>query len=582
MILRYLRPRDWLMMVCCIALITCSVYLELRIPEYMSEITYHLQIGDATDTVISCGWRMLLCALGGLCTTILTSVLASRISSSLCSILREKQFKRIETWSRQDLESFSVASLITRSTNDVYQLQQFVGRAINMVIKAPLLAIWAILKITSSAFEWTAVTIVAMVILLAVISLVMWRGVPYIKKMQWFVDTVNEETKAELEGMRTIRAYNAEQQTIEKFDKSSDDLLENGVTTVRIMSLLQPFTSSMMSFLTMAIYWVGAGIINSAEGDMNRQMLLFSDMIVFTSYATMVLSSVMMAAGILRMLPNFLVSSRRIEEVITHDSSLGEGSSTAGSATAPGEVEFDHVSFSYPGSSNEILHDISFLIGKGGTLAIIGPTASGKSTVMALMARLYDTSAGTVRIGGKDVRDYSSEELSSMLGYVPQTSVIFSGTMRDNVAYGGKERSDEEVLAALDVAQLSELLSRMPEKLDSDVSQHGWNLSGGQKQRLSIARAVCKDPQIYLFDDTFSALDSRTDRDLRAALKERTKGSTKIIVSQRVGTIIDADRIIVLDHGKVIGHGKHSELMQTCELYREIAQSQLEDFDDRE
>ena len=569
------------MVACCVMLIVCQVYLDLRIPEYMSEITYHLQVGDATDVVVRCGRNMLACAFISLGLAICTSVLASRVASALCRTLRELQFRRIQTWSRQDLDSFSVASLITRSTNDVYQMQQFIGRAINMVIKAPILAIWAVFKITSSAFEWTAVTAVAMVILLVAMMLIMWRGVPYIRKMQWFVDAVNAETREELEGMRTIRAYNAEQRTIGEFDRSSDDLRDNAVKAVRIMSALHPFASSMMSFLTMAIYWVGAAVINSASGDMDRQMLLFSDMIVFTSYATMVLSSVMMATGILRMLPNIIVSSKRIEEVILHESPIKDGPLKASDASDPGAVSFDHVSFSYPGTDVEVLHDVSFSVGRGETLAIIGPTASGKSTIINLIARLYDASSGTVSVGGSDVRQYAEDELSSMIGYVPQTAVVFTGSMKDNVCYGGAEGTDDEAMRALRIAQLDDLVHRLPEGLDSDVSQHGWNLSGGQKQRLSIARAVRKDPPIYLFDDTFSALDSKTDRDLRSALSKETAGSTKIIVAQRVGTILDADRIIVLENGAVVGSGKHSELMETCDLYREIAMSQLEDFDDR-
>ena len=580
MILRYLRGRDWTMIACCVALIIGQVYLDLRIPEYMSEITYRLQTGDGTDEIAECGIRMIACAFASLGLALCTSVLSARAASSLCRTLREKQFRKIATWSRQDLDSFSVASLITRSTNDVYQLQQFIGRAINMVVKAPVLAVWALLKITSSAFEWTAVTGAAMAVLLIAISLVMWRGTPYIRKMQWFVDAVNSETREELEGMRTIRAYNAEAKTEKEFDRSSEDLRDNAVKAVKIMSLMHPLASSMMSFLTMGIYWVGAGVIEASSGNADAQMRLFSDMIVFTSYATMVLSSVMMATGILRIMPNIIVSSRRIEEVISHDSPIRDGSLYAEDALEPGAVEFDHVSFKYPGSEREALHDVTFRAEPGSTLAIIGPTASGKSTIISLIARLYDATEGSVSVGGRDVREYREDDLDSMIGYVPQTAVVFTGSMKDNVGYGGKARSDEMIERAIRVAQLSELVERMPDGMDSDVSQHGWNLSGGQKQRLSIARAVCKDPPIYLFDDSFSALDSRTDRNLREALKKETAGATKIIVAQRVGTIIDADEILVLDEGRIVDSGTHEELMAACPLYREIAQSQLEDFDD--
>ena len=573
-ILRYLRKRDWLMVACCVILIVCQIYLDLRIPEYMSEITYHLEVGDTTDVVVRCGRDMLACAFISLGLAICTPVLASRVASALCRTLRELQFRRIQTWSRQDLDSFSVASLITRSTNDIYQIQQFIGLAICTVIKAPILAVWAIFKIAASAFEWTAASAVAMVVLLVAMTLILWRGVPYIRKMQWFVDAVNAETRGELEGMRTIRAYNAEQRTMEDFDKTSEDLRDNAVKTVRIMSALHPFALSMISFLTMTIYWIGAAIINSASGDVDHQMLLFSDMIKFTTYATMVLSSVMMAKGVLKLLPNIIISSRRIEEVISHESPIKDGPLKASDASEPGAVSFDHVSFSYPGTDVEVLHDVSFSVGRGETLAIIGPTASGKSTVINLIARLYDASSGTVSVGGSDIKQYTIDELNSMIGYVPQTAVVFTGSMKDNVCYGGAEGTDEEAMRALRIAQLDDLVHRMPEGLDSDLSQHGWNLSGGQKQRLSIARAVHKDPSIYLFDDTFSALDSKTDRDLRSVLSKETSGSTKIIVTQRVGTILDADRIIVLENGAVVGSGKHSELMESCDLYREIAMSQ--------
>lgn len=570
------------MVACCVVLIMGSVYLDLRIPEYMSEITYHLQAGTATEVVWECGIRMLACALGSFGLAIMTAALSNRVATALCRTLRERQFSQVGTWSRQDLDSFSVASLVTRSTNDVYHLQQFMGRAIQTVIKAPIIAVWAIFKIASSSFQWTTVTVIAMVILVTCIGAILYRGIPYIRKMQWFVDEVNAETREELEGMRTIRAYNAEGHQTRKFDRSSDNLLDNSVTVVRIMALMPPLASSMMNFLTMAIYWVGAILINSAAGDTNTQMILFSDMIVFTSYATQVLSAVLMATGILRQLPTVMVSSKRIEEVISHESPIRDGTLRASDAVSPGEVEFDHVSFTYPGTDKEVLHDVSFKVPEGGTLAIIGPTASGKSTMVNLVARLYDATSGTVRVGGVDVRDYVEEELSSMLGYVPQTAVMFSGTLRENVCYGGTERTDEQAMRAIGIAQLGELVERLPNGMDSDVSQHGWNLSGGQKQRVSIARAVCKDPPIYLFDDTFSALDSRTDRDLRDALDREIGGATRIIVAQRVGTILDADRILVIEDGRVVGDGRHEDLMDTCDLYREIALSQLEDFDDKQ
>ncbi len=567
------------MVVCCTILITGQVYLDLRIPQYMSEITYHLQAGGATELIASSGRDMVICALGSLVLAICAAALSARVAAALCRTLRKEQFRCIERWSRQDLDSFSVASLITRSTNDVYQIMQFMGRAIQIVIKAPIMAVWATYKIASSSFEWTAATAVAMLVLAISMTLILRRGIPFIRKMQWFVDTVNEETQEELEGMRTIRAYNGESYQTSKFDASSQKLMDNAVTATRILAPLHPISSSMMNFLTMAIYWIGAGLINGTPGT-DDQMMLFSDMIVFSSYATQVMMSIMMATGILRQLPNVMVSSKRISDVIGHESPIKDGPLTADDATDPGDVVFEDVCFTYPGSENEVLKGISFTVRKGETLAIIGPTASGKSTIIDLIARMYDVTSGRVLVGGKDVREYREDELASMIGYVPQGAVIFSGTMRDNVAYGGKSHTDADVERAIRIAQLEELVARMPEGVDSDISQHGWNLSGGQKQRLSIARAICKDPQIFLFDDTFSALDSKTDRDLRDALRKETPESTKIVVAQRVGTILDADRILVIEEGRVVGYGRHAELMESCELYREIAMSQLEDFDD--
>ena len=567
------------MVACCILLITGQVYLDLRIPEYMSEITYHLQAGDATDVIAECGVDMVACALISFVLAVATAALASRVASALCRTLRKMQFSRIESWSGEDLDSFSVASLVTRSTNDVYHLQQFIGRAIQSVVKAPIIAVWAIWKIAGSSFQWTSVTIVAMVVLLVCMAVILSRGIPYIRRMQWFVDEVNAETREELEGMRTIRAYNGEAHQTREFEESSDHLRDNAVAVTRTMSYMHPLSAAMMNFLTMAIYWVGATVIDQAYGSTEEQMVLFSDMIVFTSYATQVLSAVMMTTGILRQLPNVMVSSKRIEDVIIHESAVRDGALGASDATEPGEVRFEHVSFTYPRTDAEVLHDVSFTVRRGETLAIIGPTASGKSTIVSLIARLYDATSGHVYVGGRDVREYRVGDLSSMIGYVPQTAVVFSGSLLDNIRYGGADRTEEQAERALRIAKLGDLADRLPEGIRSDVNQHGWNLSGGQKQRLSIARAVCKDPSIYLFDDTFSALDSKTDRDLRETLSREIAEATKIIVAQRVGTILDADEIVVLEHGRVVGRGRHAELMASCELYREIARSQLEDFD---
>ncbi len=575
MILRYLSGRDRLMVAACVVLIAFQVYLDLRIPEYMSGITDHLQAGTATEVVVRDGERMLLCAFASVAAALGTVVLAARVSSSLCNRLRSMLFESVGSFSRQDMDGFSAASLITRSTNDVYQIQQFLPRAISIVVKAPLIAVLAVWKISGSAFEWTAATVVCMLVMLAAFSVMLWRGMPYIRRTQRYVDSVNRITRDGLEGTRGIRAYNAEPRQEARLAEASGRLLDNSLSQVRIMSPMHAMASSMMNFLILAIYWIGAGLIQSAGGQA-EQMSLFSDMVVFTSYATQVISAVMMSTGILRGLPRVMVSSRRIEEVVTHEPSVTDGPG-APDTGIQGEVRFEDVSFTYPGTDREVLSHVTFSASPGETVAVIGPTASGKSSLVNLVPRLYDVTSGRVTVDGVDVREYRLEDLYSRIGYVPQTPVVFKGTVRENVAYGGADgATDREVERALGIAQLLDHVRTMPEGIDTDLSQHGWSLSGGQRQRLVIARAVCRKPSIYIFDDTFSALDYRTDRDLREALDRETRGATRIVVAQRVGTIMDADRIVVLDRGRVVGQGTHAELMRSCPLYREIAESQLE------
>ena len=581
MILRHLSWRGWLMLAACVFLIAGQVYLDLRIPEYMGIITDHLQAGTATEIVASDGARMVACALLSLLLAACTAVLAARVSADLCHTLRMRLFASVGAFSRQDVDGFSASSLITRSTNDVYQIQQFLPRAINMVVKAPMIGVMAVWKISSSSFQWTAVTVIAMVVLLAAFSAMLYRGMPYMRSMQRHVDSVNMMAREGLEGARGIRAYNAEPRQEARLAEASGRLLDNSLTLVRVMAPMHALASSMMNFLTLAIYWVGAGIIQSAAGP-GEQMSLFSDMIVFTSYATQIISAVMMASGIIRGLPRVMVSSRRICEVIDHIPSVSDPAEPA--VTEPrGRVEFRDVTFRYPGTDRDVLSGVSFVAEPGETVAIIGPTASGKSTLVSLIPRLYDVTSGSILVDGADVRSYTFEELNSRLGYVPQTAVVFSGTVRDNVNYGGGSgsRDDRDVERALRVAQLWDFVSGLPDGVDTDLAQHGWSLSGGQRQRLAIARAVCRDPGVYLFDDTFSALDYRTDRDVREALDRETSGATRIVVAQRVGTIMDADRIIVLDGGHVVGIGTHVELMDSCLLYREIAESQTEASDAR-
>lgn len=574
LILKYLRPVDWAHVALCVLLILFQVYLDLRIPEYMSDITTHLQMGLGTDIVARDGTRMLICALVSFAASIMTGILASRISASLSRTLRRLEFEQVQSFSHQDIDYFSAASLVTRSTNDVYHIQQFVARGLVIVVKAPAMAIWAVMKISGSTMEWTVATAVAIIIMMMAIFIIMRANIPLVKRIQWLMDGVNHSTRENLEGVRVIRAYNADERQHAKFDKASGDLLDNNVKAVHIMAPLHPISSSMMSFLTLAIYWLGAGILMSAHSQ-TEQMYLFSDMIVFTSYATQVINSVMMLSGIIRGLPRAMVSAGRIEEVINHSPGIVGGCSDVG--RGEGTLEFRNVSFTYPGESRTVLSDISFVVNPGETLAIIGPTGSGKSSIVNLIPRFYDVTSGSVLVDGIDVKECSLESLRSKIGYVPQRPIIFGGTIEDNVNYGegSDDRTESEIVAALETAQASSFVDALPNGMRSDLAQYGRTLSGGQRQRISIARAICKNPEIYIFDDTFSALDYKTDRDLRSALKVSTANATKIIVAQRVGTILDADRIIVIDKGRIVGDGTHDTLMKDCPLYRDIAESQL-------
>ena len=574
MILKYLGRRDWIWVIACVAFIVCQVYFDLRIPEYMSEITDHIQMGMGSDIVARDGLAMVVCSLLSLAASLCAGAMSARTAACLSRNLRKLEFERVQSFSKQDINSFSAASLITRSTNDVYHIQEFTARGLQISVKAPIMAVWALSKINAGAFEWTAVTAIALIVLVMVIILLVKLNFPFMKRIQWLMDGVNRSTRENLEGLRVIRAYNAEGYQQEKFDRANEDLLKNNLTAVRIMAPLHPISSSLMNFLTLAIYWIGAGIIVSTSSQA-EQMTLFSDMIVFTTYATQVVMSVMMLTGIFRGLPRAMVSASRIEEVIEHEPAIRDGPGV-GDTEQKGTVEFRDVAFSY-GDDREVVSDISFKVEAGQTFAIIGPTGSGKTSLVNLIPRMYEATSGSVMVDGHDVKEYGLRELRSRIGYVPQSAVIFSGSVKENVNYGegANDRSEDDIHRALDIAQASSFVDSMSEGMDSFISQHGRNVSGGQKQRISIARAVCREPEIYIFDDTFSALDYRTDRDLRAALKRETSGHTTIIVAQRIGTIMDADRIIVLENGRIVGDGDHASLMNDCPLYREIAESQL-------
>lgn len=547
--------------------------MDVSIPDYMGEITDNIVLGEP-DIVVEKGIMMLVCAFLSLITSYGAGFTLANLSASVGRNMRTQQFDHVQAFSVEDINRFSAASLITRSTNDVSQIQTFIARGLQATIKCPILTVWALSKIYGSSIEWSLVVIAGILVLMVVMFVTIYFAGKHFRKVQWLTDSVNRSVRENLDGIRVIRAYGAEKYQEAKLADSNDDLLANNIKAKKIMAFGFPISQSMMNFVSLGIYWIGASLI-IAITDQSAQLIKYSDMIVFTSYATMILGAVMMFFGILRQLPRAMVGYRRIEEVVDTESTIRDGTVTEG--TEHGTVRFDDVSFTYPGSDRKVLDGVSFTVKAGSTFAIIGPTGSGKSTLISLITRFYDATSGTVAVDGVDVKEYTQKALHARLGYVPQTAIIFSGSVSENVNYGdgSEKRASDDVHRALRIAQAKEFVEKMPEKEGSHVSQHGKNVSGGQKQRISIARAVCKGPEIYLFDDSFSALDYKTDRQLRDALREETRGSTVIIVAQRIGTIMDADEILVLDEGRVLGLGTHEELMNSCEVYRDLAISQL-------
>ena len=576
MIMRYFSRRDWVYTAFAVVLILIQVYLDLRIPSHMSEITVALKHSDMA-TVNSEGTLMLICALFSAVSGIVNGVFASKVAANVSYTLRRLQFENVLRFSKKDVDDFSAASLITRSTNDVYQLQLFIARGLHIIVHAPAIAVLAIIVILGKDWHWTAATAVTMVFLVIVLAAVMSYSTKRFRKIQFLMDGVNSATRENLNGVRVIRAYNAEAYQKDKFDTANDAMLRNDLEVTRAMSVMFPLTSSLMNFLTMAIYWIGAGLIMNTPA-YETQIVLFGDMVVFSSYAMQIFSGFMMFAQIFRMMPRATVSSKRITEVIERVPSVpDDGTEVPEDST----VVFDHVSFTYPGTDTKVLDDVSFTAKPGETVAIIGPTGSGKSTLMSILMRFYDPDEGSVSLGGRDIRLCSQEVVRRKLGYVPQQAIIFDGTVRDNVNYGDMAASNgnEQVLHALEVAQARGFVEKLPEGLDSEISQYGRNLSGGQKQRLCIARAVCRKPEVYVLDDCFSALDYITDLKVREALAAESSENIRIIVAQRLGTIMDADRILVMDGGRIVGNGTHEELLRTCPLYREIAESQISEVD---
>lgn len=576
-LLKRLKKSEWLQVFASLIFIVAQVWLDLKLPDYMSEITRLTQVpGSEMADIWAAGAKMLVCALGSLVSAVAVGFFAARIAASFSQRLRSLLFSKVDSFSMEEINRFSTDSLITRSTNDITQVQMLITMGLQMLIKAPIMVVWAITKIAGKGYEWTVATGVTVGIMVVVIGTIMIFIMPKFKKMQSLTDNLNRVTRENLTGLRVVRAYNAEHYQEEKFEQANQELTATQLYTNRGMAIMMPMMTTLMSGLSLAIYWIGANLINAAQA-MDR-LTIFSNMVVFSSYAVQVIMSFMMLVMIFILLPRATVSANRINEVLETKPVIMDGDKKDGEMGVQGTIEFKNVSFQYPGAADYVLENISFQAGKGETVAFIGSTGSGKSTLISLIPRFYDATEGEILVDGVNVKDYAQEALHNKIGYVPQKAVMFRGTVSSNVAFGdnGKKKPlPEEIKSAVRTAQGSEFVENMEHQYEAEIAQGGTNVSGGQKQRLAIARAVCRKPEIYIFDDSFSALDYKTDRVLRTALKKESQGATSLIVAQRIGTIMDADQIIVLDEGKIVGKGTHRELLQTCSVYREIAMSQL-------
>lgn len=571
-----LEKKDRCFILMALVFIVAQVWLDLKLPDYMSEITVLVETPDSSmQDILIAGGKMLACAFGSLVSGISVAVLAAKSGIDFAATIREKLFHKVQDFSMEEIGKFSTASLITRTTNDVSQIQILIVMGLQAIAKAPIMAVWAILKIYNKSWQWTASTGVALVILLSIVITCIVLASPKFKKMQVLTDNLNRVTRENLTGLNVIRAYNAEEYQEEKFEKANNELTSANMFANRTMAFLMPGIQGVMNGLTLAIYWIGAILINNAA--MNKKLTLFSDMVVFSSYAMQVIMAFIMLVMIFMIWPRASVAANRITEVLDTDITIKDGS-LDGDTKEKGTVEFKNVSFAYPDAAANVVENISFKANKGETIAFIGATGCGKSTVINLIPRFYDVTDGEVLVDGINVKDYKQNELRNKIGYVSQKAILFSGDVESNVAYGDNGKKDatpDEVKEAVKIACADDFVENLKDKYHGYVAQGGDNFSGGQKQRLSIARAIAKKAEILIFDDSFSALDYKTDRKLRTALKKQCSDTTKIIVAQRIGTIRDADLIIVLDGGKIAGKGTHSELMESCEKYRQIAYSQL-------
>ena len=576
-LLKNFNRKDLLIILACIVFIFINVWIELRLPEYMSTITKLIQDKNSTmhDIIIQ-GLYMLACAFGSMGTTIIVGYLTSTLSASFSLRLREKIFKKVQRLGIAEIKKFSTSSLITRTTNDVTQIEMLIAMGLLAQIKAPIMAVWAISKIVNKSMELSAIVGVGVIILITTVLSIMAIVASKFTKIQKLTDKVNNTTRENLIGIRVIRAFNAEKFQTNRFEKVNEDLTNTNLSVQKAFAVMMPIMNMVMHFLTLGIYFIGANLI--VKVGMVEKINLFSNMVVFTSYGMQVIMSFLLLTIIFMILPRANVSANRINEVLACDISIKDSPKDEPQPQEKGTIEFRNVSFKYPDADEYILKDISFTVKTGETVAFIGSTGSGKSTLINLIPRFYDVTEGSILVDGVDVKDYHLKTLNNIIGYIPQKAIIFTGSIKENVLFGespNKNNNEKTVQKALEIAQASEFVDKMAEKTNAHISRGGTNISGGQKQRISIARAVARNPEIYIFDDTFSALDYKTDLELRKALKEYTKSSTCLIVAQRIGTIINADKIVVLEHGHCVGIGTHKELLKTCQVYKEIALSQF-------
>lgn len=579
-ILKHLRWKEWLLVAACVVLIVGQVQLDLALPDYMSEITRLVQTkGSQMSDILLAGGKMLLCALGSMLLTVCTTFFTAQIASRFSARLRGEMYRKVVGFSNEEINRFSTASLITRTTNDISQLQMFFSFGMQSLIKAPIMAFIAVGKISTKSWEWSLLTggVIAFVCVLLVF--IMFYAVPRMKKMQTLTDNLNRITRENLTGLQVVRAYNAESYQEGKFAKANEEMTRNSQQANIAMSVMNPGMNLAMNGLTLGIYWIGAALISAiavtSPAAMMERIGLFSDMVVFMQYAMQVIMAFLMLVMIFVMLPRVTVSAGRVNEVLDTKARIVDGKETQGKPGMKGEIEFRDVSFRYPDADGDTIHHISFTAHHGQTVALIGATGCGKSSIINLIPRLYDATSGQVLVDGVDVRDYTQDALRSKIGFVPQKAFLFSGTVSSNVGYGEDNASGAAIRKAVAIAQAAEFVESPEVGYSGTVAQGGTNFSGGQKQRLSIARAVARDPEILVFDDSFSALDYKTDHALRQALREQTSGTTNIIVAQRIGTIRDADCILVIEDGAIVGKGTHRELMESCKVYQEIAYSQL-------